>query len=498
MSIRSINEINLNNANSNIIIINDNGVISNDNKLYISYIKNLIDDDKYNILNVDGEFLYKDKFDLNIFTNYNLNDNNINASDDNYMIEKYLGVLNFKINDDIYELIMKSRYSSFNDDNFINLLFESYYNLPDKLFLDNYNNDGEETNDTKIVYNKVKSINDSLTLFTFISCMNNAIKKGMFRQYNEFEHNDTKIKGRIDVSRHVVKNQSIQGKVCYTTREYTNDNVINKMILKTYMFYEKNQKEILKHVMQNNKDGAKHIVKLKTLFPNIDEYGVSSFTSSKGNTKIVNMVYKEYELLRKCSMNILKSKGKMPFDENDSRVSGIVYDVDNLWTNYIYKNIILKIDTDDEDEIKITKNKNIISNDLIASINDNKIMIKACYNKFFSDTYDELDISDESNEKMSNVINELVFDLDDNDIERGYIIFPYQIKVKHDHDSISNIDLINDFYNNVHVEKVEIPDKDVVIKLIPYAFISDIDYDEYKTNALTIESNIIDIILEDE
>ena len=125
-------------------------------------------------------------------------------------------------------------------------------------------------------------------------------------------------------------------------------------------------------------------------------------------------------------------------------------------------------------------------------------MIKACYNKFFSDTYDELEISDESNEKMSNVINELVFDLDDNDIERGYIIYPYQIKEKHDHDSISNIDLINDFYNNVHIEKVEIPDKDVVIKLIPYAFISDIDYDEYKTNALTIESNIIDIILEDD
>ena len=152
MSIRSINEINLNNANSNIIIINDNGVISNDNKLYISYIKNLIDEDKYNILNVDGEFLYKDKFDLNIFTNYNLNDNNIDTSDDNYMIEKYLGVLNFKINDDLYELIMKSRYSSFNDDNFINLLFESYYNLPDKLFLDNYSNDGV------FVYNNIACV----------------------------------------------------------------------------------------------------------------------------------------------------------------------------------------------------------------------------------------------------------------------------------------------------------------------------------------------------
>ena len=480
MSINNSSEININNLNNNIIILNDNGVISNDNKMYAEYVTSMINEDKYNILNVNGEFLYKDKFDTNIFSKLN----------DDFQIEKYLGILSLYINESIYNVILKSRFTSIENENFINMLFESYYDLNNKVIQEGLLFDeDEEMNDISLINHKVNRVIKSLNLFTYFSCLQNAIKKGMFRQYNEFEHNDTKIKGRIDVSRQVVKNQSIQGKVCYTTREYTPLNTINKMILKTHMFYEKNNKQVLSILLNNSKDSQKHIMQLKNLFPNIDEFGTDSL-SKKGNTKISNMVYKEYEMLRKVCMYILKTKGRCIYDENDSRVKGIVFDIEKMWSNFIYKNIIIKFDEDEDNqlEIKFKNNKKIYENDSIIKYKDKNVMILSEYDKSWEDIYLGKDLLEFKKDRLDKKINDIIKIAKDNDAKVQVVIFPIKVG---DNENIDEV--INAFYTDECISKVE--NEEVTLLKIPFAVFNNIsDYNIFKTTMHKVSKKVLKLL----
>lgn len=430
----NIKDININNHDHNIIIINDNDVVSISNISLIEHMMQMINDDKFNIRNLNGEFLYKDKFDQNIFVKTN----------DGYISKKYIGVLSIKKDDFLNNLLIKSRFDNNGDENFTNMLIETCYNMLNPLFVDAKNENEEDNekdnNEFSILIKKYNRIELALSCFEFVSCLNNAIKKGMFRSYTESEHNDTKVKGRIDVSRHVIKNQSIQGKVCYTTREYTTDNVINRMILKTYILLERLDKNLLTNVMSTNKEAQKHIVKLKTMLPNIEEYGISDLIN-KGNSKITNMVYKEYESLRKVCLGILKSKGKYTYDINDTRINGIVINVDKLWSIYIYKTIIKHIDeklkeeeNNDSDMLVLMNNKNIARHDFVINIKNKRVLFDTSYSKMFED-YDNKLISSEDKVLHDNIIKDLCKEAKDSKAQEIYLIYPVKKKIESDYES---------------------------------------------------------------
>lgn len=462
MSMLEGTEININSGHSNIVILSDNGVISKENSSYANYITDKINDDNYNIINCDGEFLYKNKFDLNIFSNIN----------DDYYLGKYLGIFSLYIDERVHNLLLKTRFTSLYNENFLNMLFESYYGFSGKLFEEKIDDEDEETSELDVIHNKIDRTFKTINLFTYFSCLNNAIRKGMFRQYNEFEHNDTKIKGRIDVSRQVIKNQSIQGKVCYTTREYTPLNAVNKLILKTHLFYEKNNKKTLSCLMNKYKDAQKHILQLKNLFPNIDEFGTDSL-AKQANTKISNMVYKEYEMLRKVSINILKTKGRACFDENDSRVKGVVYDIEKMWSNYIYKNIISKFYEDNNSKIKIKNKKKIYDNDSIINYKNNNVMILSDYSRDFEISYIGGEMEYAKKMFVDKKIDDIIKIAKDNNSKYQVIVFPMGVN---DNEELNEI--VEAFYQDSAIARYEIDD--IVLFEIPFAIFTNAkSYDEF-------------------
>ena len=73
-----------------------------------------------------------------------------------------------------------------------------------------------------------------LLLYLFKKQLKEAFRQGLFRTYQRKEYNDGRIKGAINVPRHIQENLIFNGKVAYTSKENTVDNTINHLILHTY------------------------------------------------------------------------------------------------------------------------------------------------------------------------------------------------------------------------------------------------------------------------
>ena len=377
------------------------------------------------------------------------------------------------------------------NENLINYILSNTLGFDSQVF-ERTLNIASAQDEESIKINKIKTVNQTLNLLVFINALESAIRKGMFRKYSETECNDSKIKGRIDVSRHIVKNQSIQGKVAYTTREYTPINNVNRLILKTYIFYERTNRKLLKSIMTNYKEVEKHIVKLRGMFPNIEEFSLSTLIG-KGNEKIVNLVYKEYEALRKICIGILKSKGESIFDLNDKRAKGIAIDIEEIWKKYVYKNILMKLDEElknDEEkasnELKLLKNNSTIRDNFMVHIASKKIAFEAKYSEIWEESmttneFVEIKI-DKLNEDFSKIVE---FSINQN-CHICSILFPYGVNENLEEN-------IEKFYGRESIfEKVEVPNVDVTFYKIPYLIPTNIEsYDELVNAMNNINKNLI-------
>ncbi|MCQ2749016.1 MAG: McrC family protein [Clostridia bacterium] len=270
----------------------DDGFACDEDLEIINLLQSQIDNDKFLIYNHEAFAMLKTRDNMKIL------------SDDKK--PNYLGYLSLHRDNTHIDLNIKSKFSVGN--HLLNYMLSKVYDFNGEILTDN-----------------LEGINDLI----FINAYRNAIKKGIFRKYIEVEYNDSKIKGKIDVARHIQINQSIQGKVAYSTREYSPKNNVNRLILKTYNLLDRKNDKLLRRVINNDRDVTKGFTQLKNIITNVDEY-TNEQVIGKGNEKISNMVYKEYETLRKISKALLKSKGRYVFEENDVRLNGVLFNPDYL------------------------------------------------------------------------------------------------------------------------------------------------------------------------
>ena len=158
------------------------------------------------------------------------------------------------------------------------------------------------------------------------------------------------MKGTIDFNRYIKNNLGIEdGKISYSHREYTADNPLNYLIIKTYEYVNKKYS----HVDFFDIETIDIINTLKSELL-LDDYFVGDII--KNNLKpIVHPFYFDYEIIRKICLKILRDEGIELFDLNDSEIKGFLGYVPKLWEKYLgkcfYKNGIYVIEQYNNDII---------------------------------------------------------------------------------------------------------------------------------------------------
>ena len=168
-------------------------------------------------------------------------------------------------------------------------------------------------------------------IYVFPYCLLRALRQGVFRAYRQYDCNDSKVKGAIDIARHLKLNLPFAGKIAYRMREYSSDNPVMQLIRHTIELIKAYKRRA---VILNNDDEIKNAVAL------ITDATPSYNTQDRNKVIFQNLrrqnhpYFTEYTFLRDLCLRILRHD-KVSTGNDDSHIRGIVFDGAWLWEEYL-------------------------------------------------------------------------------------------------------------------------------------------------------------------
>ena len=169
-----------------------------------------------------------------------------------------------------------------------------------------------------------------LLVYLFPKYLQAALRKGLYKEYQQFFHNDSHVKGVVDVGNHLKKNLPFTGNIAYTTREFTDDNPLMQLIRHT-IEYIKTQKSF-GALLDSNRENITEITRATPAYKLADRAKIIRMNKIK---PIRHAYFREYRKLQELCLMIL-SREKHGLGPQSQRVHGILFDVAWLWEEYVY------------------------------------------------------------------------------------------------------------------------------------------------------------------
>ncbi len=169
-----------------------------------------------------------------------------------------------------------------------------------------------------------------LLVYLFPFYLNEALRKGVYKEYVKRNYNDAYLKGTVDVARHIKENIPFNGKIAYKTREFSLDNSITQLIRHTIekIEIEYSGKLFLDKVTRAN------IQLIKNATLSYSKQNESKIIRYNLIHPIRHGFYEEYRTLQKLCLQIL-SHEKSGFGIEQFEIQGIIINVAWLWEAYL-------------------------------------------------------------------------------------------------------------------------------------------------------------------
>lgn len=207
-----------------------------------------------------------------------------------------------------------------------------------------YNTNTEEDFLTRYLLQKVLNINvvDSdasldinlqyydLLVYLFPYYFNLAMQKGLYKEYQTKYHNNSNLKGKIMINHHIKQNTPFNGKISYSTREFSFDNDLTHLIRHTYEKI-KNEHNIQSFYDNDFEENSRILVNITK---NYSKYELERTLKSNISNRVRHGFFEEYYFLQDICIRIL-SEDKVGFGKEDNKVHGIIIDISWLWEEYL-------------------------------------------------------------------------------------------------------------------------------------------------------------------
>lgn len=185
---------------------------------------------------------------------------------------------------------------------------------------------------------------EQLLAFVFAAQIERAYRKGLYRRYRTYECNDSKVKGKIDITRHIRLNPINNGKIAYSYREYTADNDVNKMIFTAYTYLQKRHPNIMKNLEKKRKTIGECITQFRNIMQPASRQEAQKLVQRE-RRKITHSIYHDWEEVRKTAILILRHMGIFVRDaQAEKTIHGVLINMNWVWEQYLQSIL--------EDEIK--------------------------------------------------------------------------------------------------------------------------------------------------
>lgn len=318
-----------------------------------------------------------------------------------------------------------------------------------------------------------------LLIFIFPRLLKEALRQGLFKQYVKKEYNDANVRGVININKHIRFNYPANGRIAYSTKEFSYDNYITQLIRHTIEYLH--TLPMGRALLNNDKD-TEQCVRLITQSTPSYQKGNRRSIITENNRPLTHPYYTNYRALQSLCLAILK-KERISHGSQNNKVHGILIDASWLWEEYIAT--VIKetgfIHHTSNNSFKLfkdleTNNKfQTIIPDYIWTINDEKkIVADAKYIPL--NRFDNTDA-----ERASTIYYKTIMYMYRFATNKGYLLYPYseEENVIDDKDDIIDYEIDNE--RNCHLYKIRLT--------IPKC---EGEYSDFKTNIATNEQGFIE------
>ena len=178
-------------------------------------------------------------------------------------------------------------------------------------------------------------------IFLFPVLLKNAMRQGVFREYQSRHYDDANIKGRVDVARFIRKDIPFAGHVAYQAREYSADNDMNQLIRHTieYIKTKKVNEKYTYESLLSRDDEMKRAVNL--VCANTPSYQLRDRQNViyRNLRPVRHPYFSAYLPLQRLCIQILRHQG-LKYGQDKEKIHGILFDVSWLWEEYL--NVLLR------------------------------------------------------------------------------------------------------------------------------------------------------------
>lgn len=167
----------------------------------------------------------------------------------------------------------------------------------------------------------------------FPKFLNNAMKKGLYKEYKVRHHNEANVKGVIDFKRQLKENVPFLGKVAYNTREFSYENHVIHLIRYT-IEYIKRRKDLRKVLYMNDvtKENV-HIIEENSL--EFNSIHAAKVIHQNIRKPVRHGYFFEYQALQRLCIAILRAESNYFKKDSNNEVFGILFDGAWLFEEYI-------------------------------------------------------------------------------------------------------------------------------------------------------------------
>ena len=157
-----------------------------------------------------------------------------------------------------------------------------------------------------------------------------AVSQGVYKKYITRKYNDANVRGTIDVNRHIRFNEPFNGKVAYTTREYSYDNEVTQLIRHTIEFINK---ENGGDILMSAPDIQQAVYQIIDATPSYLSSELQSVIN-RNLRPVLHPYYSQYTSLQRLCLQILRHE-ELKYGNEKDEVCGVLIDAAWLWEEYL-------------------------------------------------------------------------------------------------------------------------------------------------------------------
>lgn len=164
-----------------------------------------------------------------------------------------------------------------------------------------------------------------------------AWKRGSFRAYRTFSCCDSRVRGQLDMPRHIRLTMGLNdGRAAYRIREYSLDNPYNRLILCAIDAAQRRYPKLTQSLLRQLPECKAAVQFLRQQLSSTDRDQPRALLE-RTRRQITHPVYRSYEKVRLTARAVLRCLGQ-DLQGQDSTV-GILLNMDQLWEEFLAKTL---------------------------------------------------------------------------------------------------------------------------------------------------------------